>query len=138
MADAAIGWERSLGIDTSYILRREGRMGVYFLETGANQRSSTVVYDRAGSSVALAAPEEYDFDAALDQVFEQLDGQVALPDAALPIEELAPEDWVTDGNSVVLEKENAVMAETFTMYSALTTGLSKRLALLRYAASDGR
>lgn len=79
-----------------------------------------------------------DFDAALDQVFEQLDGQVALPDAALPIEELAPEDWVTDGNSVVLEKENAVMAETFTMYSALTTGLSKRLALLRYAASDGR
>ncbi len=68
MADALIGWQRSLGIDTSHILRREGRLGVYYLETGANQRSSTVVYDRAGSSVALAAPEEYDFDAALDGV----------------------------------------------------------------------
>lgn len=68
MADALIGWQRNLGIDTSHILRREGRLGVYFLETGANQRSSTVVYDRAGSSVALAGPEEYDFDAALEGV----------------------------------------------------------------------
>ncbi len=68
MADALIGWQRSLGIDTSHILRREGRLGVYYLETGANQRSSTVVYDRAGSSVALAGPEEYGFDAALEGV----------------------------------------------------------------------
>jgi len=68
MADALIGWQRNLGIDTSHILRREGRLGVYFLETGANQRSSTVVYDRTGSSVALAAPEEYDFEAALEGV----------------------------------------------------------------------
>ena len=79
-----------------------------------------------------------DFDAALDAVFDQLDGQVTLDDGTLPIEELDPEAWVTDGNSVVIEKENAAMAETFTMYSALTTGLSKRLAILRYAASDGR
>jgi 2-dehydro-3-deoxygluconokinase len=68
MADALVGWQRNLGIDTSYILRREGRLGVYFLETGANQRGSTVIYDRAGSSVALAAPDEYDFDAALEGV----------------------------------------------------------------------
>ncbi len=68
MADALIGWQRSLGIDTSHILRREGRLGVYFLETGANQRSSTVIYDRADSSVALAGPDEYDFDAALEGV----------------------------------------------------------------------
>jgi 2-dehydro-3-deoxygluconokinase len=68
LADALVGWQRSLGIDTSHILRREGRLGVYFLETGANQRSSKVIYDRADSSVALAAPEEYDFDAALEDV----------------------------------------------------------------------
>lgn len=68
MADALLGWQRNLGIDTRYILRREGRLGVYFLETGANQRSSTVIYDRAGSSVALAAADEYDFDAALEGV----------------------------------------------------------------------
>lgn len=68
MADALIGWQRNLGIDTSHIVRREGRLGVYYLETGANQRSSTVVYDRSGSSVSLADPEEYDFDAALEDV----------------------------------------------------------------------
>ena len=68
MADALIGWQRNLGIDTNHILRREGRLGVYYLETGANQRSSTVIYDRAASSVALAGPDEYDFDAALDGV----------------------------------------------------------------------
>ena len=59
----------TLGIDTSHILKRaEGRLGVYFLETGANQRSSNVVYDRDGSAVSLAAPDEYDFDAALNGV----------------------------------------------------------------------
>jgi len=68
MADALIGWQRNLGIDTDHILRRAGRLGVYYLETGANQRSSKVIYDRADSSVALAAPEEYDFDAALEGV----------------------------------------------------------------------
>ncbi len=68
MADALVGWQRNLGIDTRFILRREGRLGIYFLEAGANQRSSTVIYDRAGSSVALARPEEYDFDAALEGV----------------------------------------------------------------------
>lgn len=65
LADALVAWQRSLGIDTSHILRREGRLGIYYLETGANQRGSTVTYDRSGSSVALAAPEEYDFPAAL-------------------------------------------------------------------------
>ena len=60
---------KTLGIDTSCILKRdEGRLGIYFLETGANQRSSNVVYDRDGAAVALAAPDEYDFEAALDGV----------------------------------------------------------------------
>ncbi len=60
---------RGLGIDTSCMLmREEGRLGIYFLETGANQRSSNVIYDRSGSAISLAAPGEYDFDAALDGV----------------------------------------------------------------------
>jgi 2-dehydro-3-deoxygluconokinase len=60
---------RGMGIDTQHVLRREvGRLGVYFVETGANQRSSTVVYDRDHSAVSLAAPEEYDFAAALSGV----------------------------------------------------------------------
>jgi 2-dehydro-3-deoxygluconokinase len=40
-------------------------LGIYFLEGGANQRASQVIYDREASAVALATPEEYDFDAAL-------------------------------------------------------------------------
>ena len=60
---------RGLRIDTSQILmRKDGRLGIYFLETGANQRSSNVVYDRDGTAISQAAPDEYDFDAALDGV----------------------------------------------------------------------
>lgn len=65
IADAACGFLAGLGIDATRILRREGRLGIYYLEMGANQRGSVVLYDREGSSVSLAAPEEYDFDAAL-------------------------------------------------------------------------
>lgn len=69
MAESLIGWQRGLGVDTSCILRRDvGRLGIYFLETGANQRGSKVIYDRENSAVSLAAPEEYDFDAALQDV----------------------------------------------------------------------
>ncbi len=69
IADALVDTLRGLDIDTSHILRREsGRLGVYFLEAGANQRGAKVIYDREHSAVSLAGPEEYDFDAALDGV----------------------------------------------------------------------
>jgi 2-dehydro-3-deoxygluconokinase len=69
ITQALIGTLRGLGIDTScLLLRKEGRLGIYFLETGANQRSSNVIYDRAGSAISLAAPEEYDFQGALADV----------------------------------------------------------------------
>lgn len=69
VADGLVDCLRGLGIDTGCILRRDsGRLGIYFVETGANQRSSQVIYDRQFSAVSLAAPEEYDFDAALDGV----------------------------------------------------------------------
>ena len=60
LADALIGALRNLGIDTGHIVRRDaGRLGIYFLETGANQRSSQVIYDRQGSAVSLAAPHPH-------------------------------------------------------------------------------
>jgi len=60
---------KGLEIDTSHVLlRREGRLGIYFLETGANQRSSNVIYDRAGSAISMALPADYSFDDALDGV----------------------------------------------------------------------
>jgi len=69
IVQALLGNLRGLGVDTSCILLREdGRLGIYFLETGANQRSSNVIYDRSGSAVSLAGPEEYDFGRALEGV----------------------------------------------------------------------
>ena len=69
IAESLIAMLRGLGIDTDHILLRDdGRLGIYFLEAGANQRSSKVIYDRQYSAVGLAAPQEYGFDAALEGV----------------------------------------------------------------------
>ena len=56
VADACIASLRSFGVDTSHVARGSGRMGIYYLETGANQRASKVTYDRAASAIALAKP----------------------------------------------------------------------------------
>ena len=64
IADAVEGELRRFGVDTSHIVRARGRMPVYYVETGANQRASKVVYDRDYSSVALAQPGDIDWDAA--------------------------------------------------------------------------
>lgn len=67
IADACIGTLRGLGVETARIVRRdEGRLGLYFLEHGANQRPSQVVYDRAGSAVALTGGQAYDWAAVLE------------------------------------------------------------------------
>ncbi|MGH9620901.1 MAG: PfkB family carbohydrate kinase [Bryobacteraceae bacterium] len=68
VADALIGELRRFGVDPSRIVRGSGRMGIYFLETGANQRPSRVVYDRDFSAMALAKPGAIDWDRALDGV----------------------------------------------------------------------
>ncbi|MGE0610401.1 MAG: PfkB family carbohydrate kinase, partial [Pirellulales bacterium] len=62
LADAAVASLRYYGVDTSAVLRsKEGRLGLYFLEAGASQRASKVIYDRAGSSIALAPASLYDW-----------------------------------------------------------------------------
>jgi 2-dehydro-3-deoxygluconokinase len=66
IADACISQLRSFDVDTSKIIRREGRVGIYFLETGANQRPSNVIYDRAGSSIAKLKESEVDWDNVFD------------------------------------------------------------------------
>ncbi len=66
IADAAVGELRRFGVDTSKIVRGKGRMGVYFLEAGANQRPSKVVYDRDRSAIALAQPGAIDWDTVFD------------------------------------------------------------------------
>jgi len=60
IADACVANLKAMGVDTQYILRRKpGRLGLYFLETGANQRPSTVIYDREGSAVSMVPAAEY-------------------------------------------------------------------------------
>src|SRR3954447_4241706 len=68
IADSAIGELRRFGVDTSKIVRLKGRVGVYFLEAGANQRASKVVYDRENASIALAKPGDIDWDSVFDGV----------------------------------------------------------------------
>ena len=61
IGQAAINSLRRFGVDTQHIVRGGDRVGIYFLEKGANQRPSKVVYDRAGASIATAAPADFDW-----------------------------------------------------------------------------
>jgi 2-dehydro-3-deoxygluconokinase len=66
VGDACVATLRSFGVDTSAVRRQGERLGVYFLESGSNQRPSRVTYDRAGSAIASAAPGDFDWDATFD------------------------------------------------------------------------
>jgi 2-dehydro-3-deoxygluconokinase len=63
LGEAAIGALRSHGVDTSCVTRRGHRLGLYFLEHGASQRPSTVIYDRADSAVTTIGAGQIDWDA---------------------------------------------------------------------------
>jgi 2-dehydro-3-deoxygluconokinase len=57
---------RRLGVE-AHLVRRfpEGRFGTYYVETGANQRSGTVTYDRSGSTISLVPPSAYSWEQSL-------------------------------------------------------------------------
>ncbi|HJP40050.1 MAG TPA: sugar kinase [Gammaproteobacteria bacterium] len=62
IGDAAIRELRGLGVATGEIVRSGHRTGIYFLETGANQRPSKVIYDRSGSSMSEATCGDFDWE----------------------------------------------------------------------------
>jgi len=66
---AAVNSLRRFGVDTSKIAWGGKRLGIYFLEKGASQRPSKVIYDRAGSAVAEASPADFDW----SKIFEGAD-----------------------------------------------------------------
>ncbi len=67
LADACLATLKGHGVDTRRILRRkEGRLGLYFVETGANQRPSRVIYDRDHSAVSLTPGDAYDWAGILE------------------------------------------------------------------------
>lgn len=66
IGQSAVAELRKHGVDTSCInMTKGGRVGIYYLETGADQRPSLVVYDRADSAVAKAQPSDFDFDSIM-------------------------------------------------------------------------
>ena len=69
IADAALAELQRFGVDTSHVIhtsRAPGRLGVYYLEGGANQRPSRIVYDRDHSAMALAKPGEISWQAVFE------------------------------------------------------------------------
>lgn len=63
---SAINELRRYGVETDRIVRGGPRMGIYFVEKGASQRASKVIYDRAGSSIALAKREDFNWNEIFD------------------------------------------------------------------------
>ena len=65
----AVNSLRRYGVDTSFIVRGGDRLGIYYCEKGASQRPSKVIYDRAGSAIATASQDDFDW----DKIFEGVD-----------------------------------------------------------------
>lgn len=63
IAQGAINELRQYGVDTTAIVRGGERIGIYFLEKGASQRASKVIYDRANSAMSEVKQGEFDWDA---------------------------------------------------------------------------
>lgn len=63
IGQCAVNALRRYGVDTSLMIRGGLRLGLYYVEKGASQRPSKVIYDRADSAIALSKAEEYDWDA---------------------------------------------------------------------------
>ena len=68
LGDAAIDALRRYGIDTRHVVRGGERIGIYFVEKGASQRPSKVIYDRKGSSIACSKLSDFEWDSIFDGV----------------------------------------------------------------------
>jgi 2-dehydro-3-deoxygluconokinase len=68
LGDAAVAELRKHAVQTEYIKRQGKRIGIYFAETGANQRPSKVIYDRENSAIAAAKPGDFDWTKILKDV----------------------------------------------------------------------
>ncbi|MGC9316631.1 MAG: PfkB family carbohydrate kinase, partial [Armatimonadota bacterium] len=66
IGDACENYLRQFGVDTSHIIRQGERLGIYYLEMGAMQRGSKVIYDRAHSALAEIESGDVDWEAAFD------------------------------------------------------------------------
>ncbi len=65
IAQAAINSLRRYGVKCDRIVRCGDKLGIYFIEKGASQRPSKVIYDRAGSAISKASPDEFNWEELL-------------------------------------------------------------------------
>ena len=68
LGDAAINNIRQFGVDTTFVLRNDKRLGIYFAEKGASQRPSKVIYDRTDSAIANTDISDFDWNAIFEDV----------------------------------------------------------------------
>jgi 2-dehydro-3-deoxygluconokinase len=68
IGQAAVNSLRQFGVDTANIVRGGERVGIYFLEKGASQRPSKVIYDRAHAAIAAATTADFDWKRIFDGV----------------------------------------------------------------------
>ena len=68
IGQAGVNSLRKYGVGTTFIARGGNRVGIYFLEKGASQRPSKVIYDRAGAAIAEATSEDFDWNAIFEGV----------------------------------------------------------------------
>ena len=66
IGDAAVNTLRQFGVDTSKVVRKGERLGIYFAEKGASQRPSRVIYDREHSAISSAQESDFDWDEVFD------------------------------------------------------------------------
>jgi 2-dehydro-3-deoxygluconokinase len=66
IGQSAVNHLRRFGVNTNYIKRAGDRVGIYFLESGASQRASKVVYDRSNSAVSNVESKDFNW----DEIFE--------------------------------------------------------------------
>ncbi|GAB3993794.1 sugar kinase [Spirosoma daeguense] len=65
LGKAAAGYLRKYGVDTQHVRYGDGRLGLYFLETGAGSRASQIIYDRVDSAFARIQPSDIDWEPIL-------------------------------------------------------------------------
>jgi flagellar basal-body rod protein FlgB len=81
---------------------------------------------------------ELDFDTLLSNVMERSVGGDRMEESEIQVHEVELSPWSRDGNSVDPEHETAKMTSNTLLYNAVATGVSHRLSLLQFAASDGK
>ena len=75
IGDACLSYLRQYGIGTRHVVCGGARLGIYFLEMGAAQRGSKVIYDRAGSSLATIQPGMIDWQTVLDGAAQETEAE---------------------------------------------------------------